>query len=111
MKDEFKKMIDTMSDDDFLDLISFLMFSSEDFEDEDWTFDEEWEDEAKEFYNQVKNESINSNFNDDTIRHSIASILLRSGSNLREVQEFLGHSNVSTKEIYTHLDSSSKEKS
>lgn len=67
MKDEFKKMIDTMSDDDFLDLVSFLMFSSEDFEDEDWTFDEEWEDEAEEFYNQESNESNNSNLNDDTL--------------------------------------------
>lgn len=67
MKDEFKKMIDTMSDDDFLDLVSFLMFSSEDFEDEDWTFDEEWEDEAEKFYNQGNNESNNSNLNDDTL--------------------------------------------
>lgn len=63
MKDEFKKMIDTMSDDEFLDLVSFLMFSSEDFEDEDWTFDEEWEDEAEEFYNQRNNKS-NNDFND-----------------------------------------------
>lgn len=66
MKDEFKKMIDTMSDDDFLDLVSFLMFSSEDFEDEDWTFDEEWEDEAEEFYNQRNNKS-NNDFNDEDL--------------------------------------------
>lgn len=66
MKDEFKKMIDTMSDDDFLDLASFLMFSSEDFEDEGWTFDEEWEDEAEEFYNQRNNKS-NNNFNDENL--------------------------------------------
>lgn len=66
MKDEFKKMIDTMSDDEFLDLVSFLMFSSEDFEDEDWTFDEEWEDEAEEFYNQRNNKS-NNDFNDEDL--------------------------------------------
>ena len=66
MKDEFKKMIDTMSDDEFLDLISFLMFSSEDFEDEDWTFDEEWEDEAEKFYNQRNNKS-NNDFNDEDL--------------------------------------------
>lgn len=66
MKDEFKKMIDTMSDDEFLDLISFLMFSSEDFEDEDWTFDEEWEDESEEFYNQRNNKS-NNDFNDEDL--------------------------------------------
>lgn len=45
------------------------------------------------------------------IRHSVGSILLNNGSNLREVQEWLGHSNVQTTEIYTHLDSSAKEKS
>lgn len=66
MKDEFKKIIDTMSDDEFLDLVSFLMFSSEDFEDEDWTFDEEWEDEAEKFYNQRNNKS-NNNFNDEDL--------------------------------------------
>lgn len=66
MKDEFKKIIDTMSDDEFLDLVSFLMFSSEDFEDEDWTFDEEWEDEAEEFYNQRNNKSNNA-FNDEDL--------------------------------------------
>lgn len=56
-----------MSDDEFLDLVSFLMFSSEDFEDEDWNFDEEWEDEAEEFYNQRNNKS-NNNFNDEDLR-------------------------------------------
>lgn len=68
MKDSFKKMIDTMSDDDFLDLVSFLMFSSEEFEDEDWTFDEEWEDEAEKFYNQRSKKSNNTNLiNDDDL--------------------------------------------
>lgn len=66
MKDEFKKLIDSMSDEEFLDLISFLMFSSEDFEDEDWTFDEEWEDEAEEFYNQ-RNNTSNNDFNDEDL--------------------------------------------
>lgn len=67
MKNEFKKMIDEMSDDDFIDLISFLAYSSDDFEDEDWTFDEGWEDEAEKFYNQGNNKSNNLNLNDDNL--------------------------------------------
>ena len=63
IKDEFKRMIDTMSDDDFIAMISILMLDYGDFEDEDWTFDEEWEDEAIKFYNEEN--SNNSNFIDD----------------------------------------------
>ena len=68
MKNDFKKSIDEMPDDVFLDLVSFLMFSSENFEDEDWTFDEEWEDEAEKYYNQGNNKSDNDNLiNDDDL--------------------------------------------
>lgn len=68
MKAEFKKMIDTMSDEEFIDLVSFLMFSTEEFEDEDWSFDEEWEDEAEKFYNQGNNKSNNITLiNDDDL--------------------------------------------
>lgn len=66
LKENFKRSIDEMSDEDFIDMISYLMFSSEDFEDEDWTFDEEWEDEAEKFYNQGNNIS-NNTFNDNDL--------------------------------------------
>lgn len=58
---------------------------------------------SKQFKKIVRNANLNDKIHFHTLRHSFASLLVQKGVSLYVVKELLGHEDLATTQIYSHL--------